>query len=337
MFESRKVKKLVAQKLIEQKANEAIALIAAKELAEKQQIATRNAASEEKKAENKRINDLRMERLMNRKKGDKIPFKELPLGAKIFVILFVIFIIGGIGKLFEDNPTSQESAQVAQVKAEEKEVAVSPAFVDSPKEPVAQQAMANLRPVNLRGKINDDIFVEYTKKLYPKSFEKYGSRMKDVEKARIAAAFLAASSQKCDKVYASELSDNGTRNNIQTFTDCSNNERFRFEESELKDGKGRFFTEKTVPSGAVKTQAEQTFSQEAAMSICRESVRASAKFPSSVDFSMLGATVGTSKGSGTTWVELEFEAKNGFGLLLPYKANCSFPIHGKPTINVTER
>lgn len=120
MFESRKVKQAIAQKLIEQKANEAIANIAAKELVNKQKIAARIAASEEKKAENKRINDLRMVRLMNRKKGDKIPFKELPFGAKITVIFFAFFIIGGIGVLLEDKPTPQELAKTAQIEAEGK-------------------------------------------------------------------------------------------------------------------------------------------------------------------------------------------------------------------------
>ena len=121
--------------------------------------------------------------------------------------------------------------------------------------------MAKPAPVNLRSKISDEIFIKYTKKLYPKAFAEYGSRMKDIEKARIAAAFLAASSPKCDKVFESEYSDKGNRDNIQTFTDCINGERFRFEESELKDEKGQFFTEKTFHGGDVKTQAGRAFSQ----------------------------------------------------------------------------
>lgn len=82
---------------------------------------------------------------------------------------------------------------------------------------------------------------------------------------------------------------------------------------------------------------EQSFSKEAALTICQESVRKSAQFPSSVDFSLFGQAVNTSQGTGETWVELEFEAKNGMGAMLPYKANCSFPLHGEPTINITNR
>lgn len=197
--------------------------------------------------------------------------------------------------------------------------------------------------LSLRDRIDDYVFTKYKKSQYPKSFAKFGSRMADVEKARQAAAFLALASDKCSRVEMSEVSDSSTRDNIKIFTDCyddatKSSERFRFEESELKDGKKHFFSESTASSAVgVKTMMEQAFSQESAIAICRESVLKLSKFPSSVNFATFGQAVNTSQGSGETWVELEFEAKNGVGAELPYKASCSFPLHGEPTVSITNR
>ena len=196
---------------------------------------------------------------------------------------------------------------------------------------------------SLRGKIADDVFTPYTRSQYGKTFAKFGSRMPDVEKARQAAAFLAAASDKCSRVEISEVSGASSRDNIQTFTDCwdeknKKSERFRFDEAELKDKSGRFYSENSVATaGSSQTIQQRAFSKDAALTICRETVRKSAKFPSSVDFATFGQVVNTSQASGETWVELDFEAKNAIGAKLPYKANCGFPIHGKPTFSVSNR
>lgn len=206
---------------------------------------------------------------------------------------------------------------------------------------VAQAAPAIAVP--LRKMIADDVFTPYTRSQYGKTFTKFGNRMPDVEKARQASAFLAAASGKCTMVEMSEVATNSTRENIQTFTDCRNDqtkatERFRFQESELKDKSGRFFTESSVVSAQKSnTIQELAMSKDAALLICRETVIKAAKFPSSVDFATLGSIVNTSQGSGETWVEMDFEAKNELGAQLPYKAKCGFPINGAPTFSVARR
>lgn len=195
----------------------------------------------------------------------------------------------------------------------------------------------------LRKMISDDVFTPYTRSQYGKTFAKFGSRMPDVEKARQASAFLSAASGKCTRVEMSEVATNSTRENIQTFTDCRNentktSERFRFQEAELKDKNGRFFTEISVVSAdKANTVQELVMSKDTALTICHETVIGNAKFPSSVDFSTFGSVVNTSQGSGETWVEMDFDAKNELGAMLPYKAKCGFPIHGKHTFSVTKR
>lgn len=196
---------------------------------------------------------------------------------------------------------------------------------------------------SLKKKISNNVFLAYDQKQYPKTFSKFGSRMPEVERARQAAALVAASSRNCSFVDMSEVSDSSTKANIQIFTDCQGpttgtSERFRFQESELKDKKGRFFTEATI-QGAQEplTVSQQAMPKDRAIAICKEAVTMSAKFPSSVDFSTFGATAKTSQGNGETSVELEFEAKNALGASLPYLANCGFPINGKPTLSVNPR
>lgn len=106
---------------------------------------------------------------------------------------------------------------------------------------------ASGQAANIRSKIDNDVFEPYTRKQYPKAFEKYGKRMPDLERARQAAAYLAATSASCDRVTGAEISlMNSTVQELDAFADCANKERFRYREPELKNAKGQFFTEKTV-------------------------------------------------------------------------------------------
>jgi len=198
-------------------------------------------------------------------------------------------------------------------------------------------------PLMAKDKIRASVLDPYTKEQYSKTFAKFGSRMPDVEKARKASALLAAKSDKCLRVEMSEISTlSSTRNDIHTFVDCrganGQSERFRFAEADLKDKNGRFYTDETVKQvEKPATIKDQAVSHESALAMCKSSVTKNAKFPSSVEFSWLDQIVRTSDGSGETWVELPFEAKNALGGILPQKATCTFPINGKPTIKIENR
>lgn len=250
-------------------------------------------------------------------------------------ILLVIYF----GSLSEDGLTLQDSKSPSSAAKQVSRHTDN--AVNTKKNLLDVKEVKSPRPI--REKISDWVFTKYTKSQYPKTFTKFGSRMPDVEKARQAGAFLAAKNDRCFYVDMSELSDSSTRTNIKIFTDCYDenkkfSERYRFEEVELKDSRGRFYTEETISSsGEVKTIMERAFPKDAALQICRESVRSSAQFPSSVDFSIFGQTASIPEGSGETWVELKFEAKNGMGAILPYKAVCTFPLVGKPTIEISRR
>jgi len=79
-----------------------------------------------------------------------------------------------------------------------------------------------------------------------------------------------------------------------------------------------------------------TLSENDAMADCQASTRQSAKFPSSVSFSTLGGAARTGN-DGTVTVRLDFEAKNGFGNLLPQRATCIYPPSGPRTVSIEDR
>jgi hypothetical protein len=193
-------------------------------------------------------------------------------------------------------------------------------------------------------KVSDSVLMPYTKDQYPKVFAQFGERMPDVEKAKAASAYLAASSDKCARVWGVDVSSQSAKNNIKTFVDCDKpngeqgSERFIFSESELKDQNGKFLTKNTIPAKTQpKTMGDKGISENDAVAACRELTRASAKFPSSVNFSILNTLSGKSSGSGDTWVNLEFTAKNEVGADLPYKSECRFPIDGLPKVDFYRR
>ncbi|WP_258129211.1 hypothetical protein [Achromobacter anxifer] len=90
---------------------------------------------------------------------------------------------------------------------------------------------------------------------------------------------------------------------------------------------------KTTPTPAGPRAA---LSENDAMADCQVSTRQGAKFPSSVSFSTFGGAAQT-RSDGTVVVRLDFEAKNGFGNLLPQRAICTYPPSGLRSISVEDR
>jgi len=71
--------------------------------------------------------------------------------------------------------------------------------------------------------------------------------------------------------------------------------------------------------------------------LCMETIQGRAKFPSSVDFSILSSPPSQQIVGGGWRVYLAFESKNGFGNLIPQMATCDV-INGNLTaFNVTNR
>jgi len=77
--------------------------------------------------------------------------------------------------------------------------------------------------------------------------------------------------------------------------------------------------------------------KESASSLCMQAVRANAKFPSSVDFSIMSSPPSQPIAGGGWRIQWAFESKNGLGNMIPQMARCDV-INGKLTsFNVSNR
>lgn len=166
----------------------------------------------------------------------------------------------------------------------------------------------------------------YTKATHPKIYAKWGAEgAKEIEAHQKLAADFIATSGRCDAVSIAGLSEQRSSppSNIVVFVDCENGQRFYIGPNDL--------------GSTPKSEAERALNKESAISICRESVRASAKFPSSVSFGAFGTAAETNKTTGGTTVYMDFESKNRIGTLIPQRATCVFPVSGKPELRVSNR
>ncbi|MFT2185699.1 hypothetical protein [Pseudomonas putida] len=196
--------------------------------------------------------------------------------------------------------------------------------MDAVKGEAASQSMPELSsgPAPIRNGALDS----YTKATHPKIYAKWGAEgAKKIEAHQKLAADLIAASGRCDAVSIVGLSEQRSSppSNIVVFVDCENGQRFYIGPNDL--------------GSPLKSEAERAVNKESAISICRESVRAAAKFPSSVSFSAFGTVAETNKTTGGTTVYMDFESKNGIGNLIPQRATCVFPIGGKPELRVSSR
>ena len=163
-------------------------------------------------------------------------------------------------------------------------------------------------------KISSSALSPYTEQGYPKTVAKYGSRLKEIEALRRKAAEMAVDSGKCDFVVMSELSDSKSDlQNLNFWVDCKNGERIYLDEFQIK---------KKSP---VLTQQEKSWTQESAMSACREAIKARALIPSEVDIhTILGTSFYKAPTTHNVVLRMDFDAVNAFGKEIPYTATCHF-------------
>ena len=92
------------------------------------------------------------------------------------------------------------------------------------------------------------------------------------------------------------------------------------EEKRIKEEKRLAFL--ASPEGKTKTFTSQAFT------LCRQHVRASAKFPSKVDFDWGGNAkkywMNFSEGKSRVMIQNSGEMMNGFGMMIPFKATCKY-------------
>lgn len=175
--------------------------------------------------------------------------------------------------------------------------------------------------------IPESVLTPYTPEAYPKTFEKFGSRIDVVELGRKASAQRAAKSNKCDKVSMAELSDSkSTIDDLHFWVDCENGQRFYFSENELRD-----------PASEATAQADKAVSSSAAFSWCKERVLDKANNPSTVQFNVLMTDSSVGSSNGNRVLLLPFSAKNSFNMELNFLARCVITPDGEGEISISEQ
>ena len=176
-------------------------------------------------------------------------------------------------------------------------------------------------------KIDEYVLTPYTRASWPKTFDKYGDRMPQLERFRRLAAEAAARNSECDKVIASEISDQGTYSSMQFFVDCENMKRFRFSESEL-----------TAGNAVAASEESKAYSLSEATTLCRSLIENNVVHPSTLSVNLLDVGYQKFPSTGNVWTKINFKAKNSFGLELKYQAKCIFkPQDPNGEITINER
>lgn len=175
----------------------------------------------------------------------------------------------------------------------------------------------------------EKVYLPMTKKAYPKAHKKWGDDgFHKINALAYDAAKLAYQSKRCDEIIDVSLSDNQSKpkSRIVFFVDCKNKERFYISENDIK-------SKLTVQS--VKEKFEK-IDQYEYYRYCLDMVKKRANFPATVDSSIFNKIVRPSV-TGDIVVQLEFSAKNAFGVEGKYNAECSFYEHNRTAdIKITE-
>ena len=163
-------------------------------------------------------------------------------------------------------------------------------------------------------KISSYALMPYDAKNYPKTTKQYGTRLEEIEQLRRKAAEMAVDSGKCDFVEIVELSDSkSTLKHLHFWVDCRNGERIRLDEFEIK------------AKGSVLTQKEKAWDEASAKNACRDAIKARAMIPSELDIhDIIGTSFYEAPLTHNVVITMDFDAKNAFGIDIPYTAKCYF-------------
>lgn len=250
---------------------------------------------------------------------------------------------------------AKRAAEAKAAAAEAKEKAEAVAKAEAEKAADAAKAAVAAR---LTAKIPDYALDEYTKDQFPKLYKALGKAgVKEAEKGAKAAALKAALSDDCKSVESASVSmETRSTKHMEFFVNCDIDpvegspitvKQWRFKASELKDKHGKWYSTETVTGAEApgesdtdknlrKQEAERNQAPADYMR-CEEAIKAQLDYPSSADFHYLAGRADFVNPQNENVIRIDFEAKNGFGNMLPFVANCIFKHNGKVIADIYKR
>jgi len=126
---------------------------------------------------------------------------------------------------------------------------------------------------------------------------------------------MAVDSGKCDQAQIVELSDSkSTLQRLYFWVDCRNGERIYLDEFQIAAG------------ATVKTQKEKAWTRSDAMNACSKAIKDRSLLPSELDIHViLGTEFYQAPTTHNMVLHMDFDAKNAFGVKIPYTGTCYFP------------
>ncbi|KAG6326381.1 hypothetical protein ID866_12707, partial [Astraeus odoratus] len=210
---------------------------------------------------------------------------------------------------------------------------------DANESPAAEES-----PASLAAKIQDGALDEYTPDQFPKLYKRLGKAgVKEAEKGAKAAALKTALSSACLSVQAAAVTNESTKSKMEFFVNCEIEpvadspitvKQWRYKAAELKDAKGHWFTADTITSAKApgesdtdknlrKREAERNQAP-ADYARCEEQIKSQLDYPSAAEFHYLAGRADFVNPQNENVIQIQFEAKNGLGNMLPFTANCIF-------------
>ena len=166
----------------------------------------------------------------------------------------------------------------------------------------------------------------YTSKKYPKTVAKFKPRLKEIESLRKKAAVMAIQSGKCPRITAAEVDNDSTLKNLRFYVDCEGASRLYLTESEI------------VKDSPVRTQKEKAWTPDNAIAFCKQGIKDRALIPSEAEIhDIMGTTFSEAPLTHNVVLTMNFEAKNAFGVKIPYKATCHFEPGILGTVDISLR
>lgn len=261
------------------------------------------------------------------------------------------------------SPTMKPEAVKAAAKraAEAKAAAVEAKAKAEAAEKAAEtaaDAAKDAAAARLTAKIPDWALDEYTKDQFPKLYKALGKAgVKEAEQGAKAAALKAALSDECKSVESASVSmETRSTKHMEFFVNCDIDavegspitvKQWRFKASELKDKHGKWYTVETVTGAEapgesdtdknLRKQEEERNQAPANYLRCEEAIKAQLDYPSSADFHTLLGQAQFVNPNNENVIKLEFDAKNGYGNMLPFVANCIFKHDGSVIADIYKR
>ncbi|HGA8481227.1 TPA: hypothetical protein ACITN2_004667 [Salmonella enterica subsp. enterica serovar Virchow] len=205
---------------------------------------------------------------------------------------------------------------------------------------------------NVAARVDADAIERITREDYPKAFKRLGKAGADeAYKGATVAAWRAIQSPDCAEVETASVTMESTARHMEFFVNCNTPtgstltaKQWRFKASELKDKRGHWYTADNVPAAGTSDTDRNIAQQEAARNQapadyarCEEQIKSQLDYPSAAEFHNLAGRADFVNPQNENVIQIEFEAKNGFGNMLPFTANCIFHHNGKLTTDIFKR